>query len=127
MNWLKSRRGTLCMSALGLLGFVAYTFLVARYVLEEVTPGLGVAAVETVVVVVIVGIWVYGLLIAWEGQRKGLWMLLGTALLPVMFSGYDLLYYSPIEAGWPVLQTVVWITFLTCAAATVLTILQLRR
>lgn len=115
------------ISILGLLTFVAYAFLVSRYLLEDLTPGIWAAVVETLIVLIIVGFWVWGLLLAAQGDRSGLYILLICSLLPTLFTLYDLIFQSPIPYGWPLLQIVVWVTFVACAAATTSVILQLRK
>jgi hypothetical protein len=110
----------------GLLTFVAYALLVFRYVLEELTPGIWAAVIETLIVLIIVAFWVWGLLLASQGERIGLYILLICSLLPTLFTLYDLVFQSPIPYGWPLLQIVVWVTFLACAASTTTIILQLR-
>lgn len=125
-DYLTSSRGSLMFSILGLLSFVAYAFLVSRYVLEQLTPGVTAALIETLIVLAIVGGWVYGLLLASDGLRSGWIILLVCSLLPTLFTLYDLIFYSPIPYGWPLLQIVVWITLTSNAAACVAVIGQLR-
>jgi hypothetical protein len=125
-DYLTSSRGSLTFSILGLLSFVAYAFLVSRYVLEQLTPGVTAALIETLIVLAIVGGWVYGLLLASDGLRSGWIILLVCSLLPTLFTLYDLIFYSPIPYGWPLLQIVVWITLTSNAAACVAVIGQLR-
>jgi len=125
-DYLSSSKGSILFSILGLLAFIAYAFLVSRYVLEQLTPGITAALIETLIVVAIVGGWVYGVLLASEGIRSGWGILLVCSLLPTLFTLYDLIFYSPIPYGWPLLQIVVWITLAANAAACVAVIGQLR-
>jgi len=125
-EWLTSSKGAVLVSILGLLAFVAYAFLVSRYILEELTPGVTAAFIETVIVLVIVGVWVWGLLSASADNHTGWIVLLIISLLPTLFTLYDLALYSPIPSGWPLLQIVVWIAFLTNAAACLAVIIQIR-
>ena len=125
-EWLTSSKGAILVSILGLLVFVAYAFLVSRYVLEELTPGISAALIETLIVLVIVGVWVWGLLSASADNQSGWIVLLISSLLPTLFTLYDLAFYSPIPYGWPLLQTVVWITLVTNVAACIAVIVQIR-
>lgn len=127
INWISTTKGAITLSTIGLLAFVAYAFLVSRYVLEELTPGVGAAFIETVIVLLIVGGWTWGLLSASEGNKAGWIVLLICSLLPTLFTIYDLTFYSPIPYGWPLLQIVLWVTFVCCAAASTAVILQLRK
>lgn len=123
--WFNSEKGALTFSIFGLLAFIAYAFLVSRYVLEQLTPGVMAAFIETIIVLSIVGAWVWGLQFAFAGVHKGWIILLITSLLPTLFTLYDLSFYSPIPYGWPLLQIVVWVTFVTNALASVALIFRL--
>jgi hypothetical protein len=125
--WFSSQKGAITLAAIGLLTFVAYSFLVSRYILEELTPGIGAALLETIIVIAIVGGWTWGLLSASENNQSGWIVLLVCSLLPTLFTIYDLSFYSPIPQGWPLLQAVVWITFFSCALASISIIIQLRK
>ncbi len=121
-----STPGAIKYSVIGLLSFTAYTFLVSRYILENFIPGVTAAFIETLVVLLIVGVWVFGLLSSHEGGKNVWILLLICSLLPTLFTIYDLIYYSPIKEGWPLLQTVVWITFISNLVASVSSIIQIR-
>jgi hypothetical protein len=47
--------------------------------------------------------------------------------LTVLFTLYDLIFQSPIPFAWPLLQAVVWLTFILCAIASVAMVIQLRQ
>jgi hypothetical protein len=126
VTWFTSQKGAIALSVIGLLSFIAYAFLVSRYILENLTPGVGAAFIETLIVLAIVGGWVWGLLTALEGNRSGLIVILICSLLPSLFTIYDLVLYSPIKDGWPLLQIVVWITFITNVVAVVAVALRLK-
>ena len=124
--WFTSSKTAILLSILGLLTFVAYTFLVSRYVLEEFIPGIKAATIETLIVVTIVGGWIWGLFSATDENHYGWIILLVCSLLPTLFTLYDLAFYSPIPYGWPLLQITVWITFITNALACIALIIQIR-
>jgi hypothetical protein len=126
-NWLLSIKGAITCSVIALLSFIAYAFLVSRYLLEELTPGVGLAAVETLIVIAIVGVWVWGLLTAVGGSRGGLIAVFLSNLLPALFTLYDLLFYSPSPYGWPLLQIVIWTTFISNVIALAAVAFQLRQ
>lgn len=125
-EWFTSSKGAIMVSILGLLAFVAYAFLVSRYVLENLMPGITAALIQTLIVLAIVGGWVWGLLSASADNKSGWVILLICSLLPTLFTLYDLAFYSPIPYGWPLLQTVVWFTFVTNIAACIAVIVQIR-
>lgn len=123
---MTSSKAAILVSILGLLAFIAYAFLVSRYVLEELTPGITAALIETLIVLAIVGGWVWGLLSASADNNIGWIVLLICSLLPTLFTLYDLALYSPIPYGWPLLQIVVWVTSVTNAAACIVVVVQIR-
>jgi len=123
---MTSSKAAILASILGLLAFIAYAFLVSRYVLEELTPGITAALIETLIVLAIVGGWVWGLLLASADNHIGWIVLLICSLLPTLFTLYDLALYSPIPYGWPLLQIVVWVTSVTNAAACIVVVVQIR-
>lgn len=124
-GWFTSSRGALALSVIGLLAFAAYAVLVSRYVLEELTPGVKMAAVETLVVLAILGVWVWGLLRASAGLPGGWTILLVCSLLPTLFTLYDLVFQSPVPYGWPLVQIAVWVGFVCCALASAAAVVQL--
>ncbi|HSG44529.1 MAG TPA: hypothetical protein VLA72_15375 [Anaerolineales bacterium] len=125
-EWVTSSKGAILVSILGLLAFVAYAFLVSRYVLGELMPGISAALIQTLIVLAIVGGWVWGLLSASAGNNSSWIVLLISSLLPTMFTLYDLAFYSPIPYGWPLLQIVVWVAFVTNAVACLAIMVQIR-
>lgn len=123
---MTSSKAAILVSILGLLAFIAYALIVSRYVLEELTPGITAALIETLIVLAIVGGWVWGLLSASADNNIGWIVLLICSLLPTLFTLYDLALYSPIPYGWPLLQIVVWVTSVTNAAACIVVVVQIR-
>ncbi|HAY84268.1 MAG TPA: hypothetical protein DCY42_04895 [Chloroflexi bacterium] len=123
--WINSEKGAVTFSIFGLLAFIAYAFLVSRYVLEQLTPGVKAAFVETLIVLAIVGFWIWGLQLAFAGLSKAWIILLVASLLPTLFTLYDLSFYSPIPYGWPLLQIVVWVTFVMNVLACVALVFRL--
>ena len=127
VTWFTSIKSTITFSSIGLLSFIAYTFLVSRYILEKLTPGVGAAFIETLIVLAIVGAWIWGLIASSQGNHNGLIAILICSILPSLFTIYDLALYSPIKDGWPLLQTVVWITSISNLLAVVAIIIQIKK
>jgi uncharacterized oligopeptide transporter (OPT) family protein len=98
-TWLNSSKTAILLSVLGLLTFTAYAFLISRYVLEELTPGIRAATIETLIVIAIVSGWIWGLISASADNHSGWVILLVCSLLPTLFTLYDLTFYSPIPYG----------------------------
>ena len=127
INWFTSLMGAITLSSIAMLSFIGYIFLEAYFFLGQWISGITAAAAMTLVVIAIVGGWMWGLLAAVGGSRGGLIAALVFGLLPVLITVYDLILYSPIPYGWPLLQIAVWITFVLCLIAVIAIMLQLRQ
>jgi hypothetical protein len=125
-TWLTSINRTITLSIIAMLSFIGYAFLESLYFLGEWIQGIPAAAGMTLVVIIVVGGWVWGMIAASGGSRKGLIAMLVFSLLPALFTLYDLIFYSPVTYGWPLVQIAVWVTFVTCVLAAVATAFQLR-
>ncbi len=113
--WFRSQNGVITLSTIALLSFVGYTFLEARFFLEEWIPGNAAAAIEALVVLAIVGSWLYAFLNIVAGKESGLIVALILSILLVIIALFDLINYSPIPYGWPLLEISVWAMLLSNA------------
>ena len=127
INWFTSLMGAITLSSIAMLSFIGYIFLEAYFFLGQWISGITAADAMTLVVIAIVGGWMWGLLAAVGGSRGGLIAALVFGLLPVLITVYDLILYSPIPYGWPLLQIAVWTTFVLCLIAVIAIMLQLRQ
>ena len=127
INWFTSLMGAITLSSIAMLSFIGYIFLEAYFFLGQWISGITAAAAMTLVVIAIVGGWMWGLLAAVGGSRGGLIAALVFGLLPVLITLYDLILYSPIPYGWPLLQIAVWTTFVLCLIAVIAIMLQLKQ
>lgn len=109
--WFTSLTGTITLSVLAMLSFVAYALFVYRYLIEQLMPGIPGAVVQTAFVLLLLGAWIGSLFAAVGGNRSGLIVALICTCLPALLTLYDLILYSPIPNGWPLLQISVWSTF----------------
>ena len=116
----------MALSAIAMLSFVGYAFLEAYFFLGQWLPGTTAAAAETLVVVAIVGGWTWGLLAAAGSSRGGFVAMLVFSLIAALITLYDLVFYSPIPYGWPLLQIVVWTTFVINILAIALVAFQMK-
>ncbi len=85
-----SLSGTITLSILALLSFIGYTLMEMRYFLSKWIPGDSAAAVETIVILLIVGGWIRALCVATSGRRGGLIALLALSGFNVLIGFYDL-------------------------------------
>lgn len=125
IRWVSSLPGTITLSKIALLSFIGYSLLVFRYILEELIPGIPGAVFQTLFVLLLIGAWLWSLFSALSGTRRGLIVALICTSLPALFTLYDLVFHSPIEAGWPLVQISVWVTFVICMPAIAALVYQL--
>ena len=107
-TWFASLNGTIMISAIALLSFIGYTLMEMRYYLEKWIPGDTAAIVEAIVILLIVGGWLWALFAARDGRRGGLIALLALSLFAILIALYDMQFvlYSPMP--WPE-QTMIFV------------------
>ncbi|MFQ5944506.1 MAG: hypothetical protein ACE5JF_13240 [Anaerolineales bacterium] len=125
--WFASVNGAIVLSVIAMLSFIAYALLESRYFLEQWIPGRTAAALETLFVVFIVGLWTWGLFAASGGKRGGLIAALVFSGLTALIALFDLIRYSPIPYGWPLLQIGVWVMLVASVLAIASIVLNLRQ
>jgi hypothetical protein len=102
-SWFTSLSGAVTFSALSLLSFIGYIFLMSRYFLEKWIPGDRAAAIETIGVLIIVGLWLRALFVAASDRRSGLVTLFAFSAFTTLVALYDLPHPGP----WPSMIIVV--------------------
>ncbi len=125
-NWFVSLHGAMVLSSLAMLSFIGYTLLEFRYFLESWIPGVKAATLEMLFVLVLVGCWQIALFTAYGGKKSGMVGLMIIAVIPAVITLFDLIFYSPIPYGWPLLQIMVCVTLITSSAAIASTAFQLK-
>jgi hypothetical protein len=115
--WVTSLKGALTLSTIALLSFIGYALLVYRYVIDQLMPGIPGAILQTAFVLLLIGGWIWSLNSANLGSRGALIVVLICTCLPALFTLYDLVFYSPVRYGWPLVQISVWATFVLCVVA----------
>ena len=123
-TWFTSLNGAITLTAIALLGFIGYIFLVSRYFLEKWIPGTGATAVETIGVLLIIGGWLRSLFAAREGKRGGLIAALAFSVLTALITLYDLI---PPPFPYPVFLITVAATFVFSVIAIAALVSQLQR
>jgi hypothetical protein len=110
--WLKSPNGIITLVTIAMLSFIGYIFLEARFFLGQWIPGNTAAAIETLVVLAIVGGWLYAFSNLVIDKRSGLIVALILSIILTLIALFDLINYSPIPSpipyGWPLLEISVW-------------------
>jgi hypothetical protein len=114
-SWFTSLSGAVTFSALSLLSFIGYIFLMSRYFLEKWIPGDRAAAIETIGVLIIVGLWLRALFVAASDRRSGLVTLFAFSAFTTLVALYDLPHPGPWPSMIIVVSTLVF-SVLTIAA-----------
>ncbi len=94
-------KNALALSALSMLAFIGYTLMEMRYFLGKWIPGDTAAAVETAVILLIVGGWLRALSAARDGRRGGLFALLVFSAFTILIFLYDLQFVLNTPMPWP--------------------------
>lgn len=122
LAWFTSLQGAIVLSAIAMLSFIGYAILESRYFLEQWTPGVTAATLETLFVLLLVGLWLWALFAAADEKDWGLIVALVIAVVTALIAAYDLIRYSPIPYAWPLVQIAVWV-MLVSSVLTVASIL----
>ncbi len=115
--WFKSLNGIITLLAIALLSFVGYVFLEARFFLGQWIPGNTAVAIEILVVLTIIGSWLFAFSNIVANKRSGLIIALILSIIVALIALFDLINYSPIPYGWPLLEISVWIMLISNATA----------
>ena len=116
-SWFVSLDGALVVSGVALLSLLWRSLLDIRYVLTEDMPeaGKGTTAAWTLIIVAIIGVWIWGLLAAQAGARTGLIVLFALALITGLLGGLaSLLAFRPImPSARPMGEIAIWSNLVT--------------
>jgi hypothetical protein len=118
-TWFTSLNGAITISALALLSFVGYGLMEMRYFLGKWIPGDGVAMVEMIIMLLIVGGWLRALFVAANGRRGGLVAMLAFSVFNILIGLYDLHYVLNTPMPWPEQLTVIGIAIVGVIATAV--------
>jgi len=128
MDWFRSRRGAVVLSAAAFLAFLERALLDWRYVFPEFVPKTDTvtAAVSVAFYVACAAAWLWALSAASRGSRGGLRALLVLALLFGVVMGVatpTALCRFPCQTAWPLMEVSNWVGLvigvLAAAAATI--------
>lgn len=120
-----SEKRNIFLSTLALLSFVGYAFLEARYTLAEWIPGDGAAMIQTFIVILIVGGWVWALLAATGDGRLGPIALIVFCAIAALIAIYDSQFLFTTELPWSQRIFIV-LMFILSVVAIVSQVLHLR-
>ena len=125
-TWLTSLNGALTLSVLALLSFIGYTLMEMRYYFAKWIPGDSAAAIETIVILLIVGGWLWALFAMTNGRRGGLIALLALSVFNVMIGLYDMPFVLNTPMPWPE-QLMVVVILIVGVIVSIALFVQLRR
>lgn len=121
-NWFLSLRGAINITVISLLVFLGRTLIDFYYVYGEF--GLSVAMVSGTMLVhmVLFGGWIWSLLSAVQGSRRGLIAVFGFNLFFFLFIAVGTLVSycpSPCQTGWPLGEIAIWTSLITGLLASI--------
>jgi hypothetical protein len=129
-NWFTSLKGVITLSAISLLVFLGRTFIDFYYVYRELNLEVGIIGLTMLVNLALFGGWIWALLSAVQGHRRGVIALLGIDLffLLVIAVGTLVSYCpSPCRTGWPLGEIFIWASLVTGLVAALSLVAHLRQ
>ena len=89
--WFKSQNGIITLVTIAMLSFIGYIFLEARFFLGQWIPGNTAAAIETLVVLAIMGGWLFAFSNIVNNERSGLIIALILSIILTLIALFDLI------------------------------------
>jgi hypothetical protein len=129
-NWFISFHGTISLAVISLLVFLGRTFIDFYYVYDEFGLSVGMIGGTILIHIALFGGWIWSLLSAVKGSRRGLIAAFGFNLffLLVIAVGTLVSYCpSPCRTGWPLGEISIWTSLVAGLLATVSLGLQIWR
>lgn len=112
-NWFTSLNGALTLSVAALMVFLGRTFIDFYYVYGEFGLGVGLVALVNLINLALFGGWIWALIAAAQGSRRGWLAAFGFSLffLLVIAVGTLVSYCpSPCPTGWPIGEIFIWLS-----------------
>jgi len=127
-NWFTSPIGAVTVTVLTLLVFLGRTFIDFHYVYSEFDFGVGMVTLVNLIYLALFGGWIWSLLAAVRGSRRGWAAAFGFSLffLLVIAAGTLVSYCpSPCRTAWPVGEIFIWLSLIFGLLASAATAIQL--
>jgi hypothetical protein len=121
-NWFMSSRGAITLAVVSLLVFLGRTFIDFYYVYGEFGLSVGMVSGTTLVHMLLFGGWIWSLLSAVQGSRRGLIAVFGFNLFFLLFIAIGTLVSycpSPCMTGWPLGEIAIWTSLITGLLASI--------
>lgn len=130
-NWLTSLNGAITLSVIAFLTFLGRAFMDWRYEYPQQDPMGSLDTMMALIYMVLIGGWLWGLLAAGHGSRRGLIVcLIAVLLLDVAFALATYFIFCPPWTGctgWPNAWPWNWSNLISGVIAAVAIAFQLRR
>ena len=110
-TWFISLHGAITLAVISLLVFLARTFVDFYFVYGEFNLSIGVVGGTMLIQLALFGGWIWGLISAGQGSRRGLIAVFGFNLFFLLFIAVGTLVSycpSPCRTGWPVAEITIW-------------------
>jgi hypothetical protein len=114
ITWFKSLSGAITLAVISLLVFLGRTFIDFYFVYGEFALDIGMIGVTMLFHQALFGGWIWGLLAAVQGNRRGLVVVFGFNLFFLLFIAVGTLVSycpSPCRTGWPLGEITIWSSF----------------
>ena len=121
-NWFLSSRGAIILALVSLLVFLGRTFIDFYFVYVEFGLSIGMVSGTTLVHMILFGGWIWSLLSAVQGSRRGLIAVFGFNLFFLLFIAVGTLVSycpSPCMTGWPLGEIAIWTSLITGLLASI--------
>ena len=121
-NWFFSIGGAITLALISLLVFLGRTFIDFYYVYGEFGLSVGIASGAILLHIVLFGGWIWSLLSAVQGNRRGLIAVFGFNLFFFLFIAVGTLVSycpSPCQTGWPLGEIAIWTSLITGLLASI--------
>jgi len=129
-NWFSSLKGALTLSVISLLVFLGRTFIDFYFVYPEFSLDVGMVGLTILANLAFFGGWIWAMLSAVQGRRRGVIALLGIDLFFLLFIAVGtLVSYCPSQCrtGWPVGEIFIWASLVAGLVAALSLVAHLRR
>ena len=110
-NWFISLSGAITFTVISFLVFLGRAFIDFYYVFAEFGLGVGMVGGAVFIYLALFGGWIWGLLSAVQGNRRGLIVIFGFNLFFLLIIAVGTLVSycpSPCSTGWPLGEIAIW-------------------
>jgi len=121
-NWFLSLHGAIAFTLISLLVYLGRAFIDFYYVFGEFGLGVGMVGIAIFIYLLLFGGWIWALLSAVQGSRRGLIAAFGFNLFFLLgIAVGTLVSYcpSPCRTGWPLGEIAIWASFIAGLLASI--------